>query len=92
MSELIRLHVPRLKTGAIEIQDIQHIRHHVNEPCADCYIQNRKILKNRLKMVLAHNFRHFLGSTHRTYFPLRANEMKCYLGLDRILPWYNQKW
>jgi hypothetical protein len=29
--------------------DIQHIGHNVYEPCADYYIQNRQILRQRLK-------------------------------------------
>jgi cyclopropane fatty-acyl-phospholipid synthase-like methyltransferase len=38
-----------IKTGGFEIQDIQHIGHHVYAPCADYYIQNRRVLKKRLK-------------------------------------------
>jgi cyclopropane fatty-acyl-phospholipid synthase-like methyltransferase len=32
-----------------EIQELQHIGHNVYEPCANYYIQNRKLLKQRLK-------------------------------------------
>ena len=38
-----------IKTEGFKIQDIQHIGHHVYEPCADYYIQNRRLLKKRLK-------------------------------------------
>jgi SAM-dependent methyltransferase len=32
-----------------QIRDIKHIGHHVYEPCADYYIQNRWVLRQRLK-------------------------------------------
>jgi ubiquinone/menaquinone biosynthesis C-methylase UbiE len=38
-----------IKTEGFEIQNIQRIGHHVYEPCADYYIQNRSELKKRLK-------------------------------------------
>jgi len=38
-----------LKTEGFEIEDIQHIGHRVYEPCADYYIQNRRVLKKRFK-------------------------------------------
>ena len=38
-----------IKTEGFEIQNIQHIGHHVYEPCADYYIQNRSELKKRLR-------------------------------------------
>jgi len=38
-----------ITTDGFEIQNIQHIGHHVYEPCAEYYIQNRKVLKKRLK-------------------------------------------
>jgi cyclopropane fatty-acyl-phospholipid synthase-like methyltransferase len=39
-----------IKTEGFEIQNIQHIGHHVYEPCADYYIQNRTELKKRLRI------------------------------------------
>lgn len=36
-------------TQHFEIQKIQHIGHGVYEPCADYYIQNRQVLRQRLK-------------------------------------------
>jgi SAM-dependent methyltransferase len=39
-----------IKIKGFEIQDIQHIGHHVYEPCADYYIQNRSELKKRLRI------------------------------------------
>jgi hypothetical protein len=38
-----------IKTEGFEIQNIQQIGHHVYEPCADYYIQNRSELKERLR-------------------------------------------
>jgi cyclopropane fatty-acyl-phospholipid synthase-like methyltransferase len=38
-----------ISTEGFDIQDIQHIGHSVYEPCADYYIQNRQILRQRLK-------------------------------------------
>ena len=38
-----------ISTEGFEIQDTQHIGHSVYEPCADYYIQNRQILRQRLK-------------------------------------------
>ena len=32
-----------------QIRDIKHIGHHVYEPCADYYVQNRWVLRQRLK-------------------------------------------
>ena len=36
-------------TEGFQIRDIKHIGHHVYEPCADYYIQNRWVLRQRLK-------------------------------------------
>ena len=38
-----------ITTEGFEIQNIQHIGHHVYEPCADHYIQNRNELIKRLR-------------------------------------------
>jgi ubiquinone/menaquinone biosynthesis C-methylase UbiE len=38
-----------IRTRDFEIQKIQHIGHSVYEPCADYYIQNRQVLRQRLK-------------------------------------------
>jgi cyclopropane fatty-acyl-phospholipid synthase-like methyltransferase len=38
-----------MATEGFEIQDIEHIGHGVYEPCANYYIQNRQILRQRLK-------------------------------------------
>jgi ubiquinone/menaquinone biosynthesis C-methylase UbiE len=38
-----------IRIEGLEIQDILHIGHHVYEPSADYYIQNRGIIKQRLK-------------------------------------------
>ena len=38
-----------LKFEGISIEDIQHIGHHVYEPLANYYIQNRKLLKKAVK-------------------------------------------
>lgn len=35
-------------TEGFQIQDIKHIGHHVYEPCADYYVQNRRVLRQRL--------------------------------------------
>ena len=36
-------------TEGFQIRDIKHIGHHVYEPCADYYVQNRWVLRQRLK-------------------------------------------
>jgi ubiquinone/menaquinone biosynthesis C-methylase UbiE len=38
-----------MATEGFEIHDIDHIGHHVYEPCANYYIQNRQVLRQRLK-------------------------------------------
>jgi SAM-dependent methyltransferase len=38
-----------LKSEGINIEDIRHIGHHVYEPLANYYIQNRKLLKKTIK-------------------------------------------
>jgi SAM-dependent methyltransferase len=35
-------------TEGFQIQDIKHIGHHVYEPCADYYVQNRRVLRQKL--------------------------------------------
>jgi hypothetical protein len=36
-------------TEGFEIREVQHIGHSVYEPCANYYIQNRQVLRQRLK-------------------------------------------
>jgi hypothetical protein len=38
-----------MATEGFEIQDIDHIGHHVYEPCANYYIQNRQVIRQRLR-------------------------------------------
>ena len=38
-----------IMTEGFKIQDIQHIGHSVYEPCANYYIENRQVLRQRLK-------------------------------------------
>ena len=39
-----------MATEGFEIQDVEHIGHSLYEPCANYYIQNRQILRQRLKI------------------------------------------
>jgi hypothetical protein len=39
-----------MATEGFEIQDIEHIGHGVYEPCANYYIQNRQMLRQRLRI------------------------------------------
>jgi cyclopropane fatty-acyl-phospholipid synthase-like methyltransferase len=39
-----------MATEGFEIQDIEHIGHSVYEPCANYYIQNRQMLRQRLRI------------------------------------------
>jgi hypothetical protein len=38
-----------MMTAGFEIQDIQHIGYSVYEPCANYYLQNRQVVRHRLK-------------------------------------------
>jgi cyclopropane fatty-acyl-phospholipid synthase-like methyltransferase len=44
-----------MRAEDFQIREIQHIGHHVYEPCADYYIHNRRLIKQRLKTkILSH--------------------------------------
>jgi ubiquinone/menaquinone biosynthesis C-methylase UbiE len=65
-----------IKAEGFEIQNILHIGHHVYEPCADYYIQNRSELKKRLKTKAYSHARSLLISLVERIIYISALKMK----------------